>query len=99
MNGLGATCTWQPGTRPTAQRVMAENVMELLIAETCERYGFQMFWREDGDTRTLELLGPDSPGEYVYTLHKRDLIDGTVQDIARDLYWWITARGRIYDHE
>lgn len=77
---------------------MAEMTLDLLIQEEIERWGFVWHWHQEGDVRTLELLGPDSPGEYVYSFDRRECADGTVQDLARQIYWWIVERGRVYAH-
>lgn len=96
MNGVGGACAWVPGERPTTRRGFAESALEMLIAETCAEFGFQMWWRQDGDQRSLELLGPDSPGEYVFSFDRRECADVSVQELARRIYWWIVERGKEY---
>lgn len=94
--GPGACCSWKPGYRPSARRKVAEAFYDLSLIETCRAWGFHRphFW-QDGTTRYLELLGPDSPAEYVYTMDTAELVDATVEDMARDVLWWIEGVGRM----
>lgn len=65
--------------------------------ELCEAYGFRRdSWYDHDGKRTIELLGPDSPGEYCYTFPLWRLEDEHVQSLLRDLVLWVDARGKEY---
>lgn len=97
MNGWGAACAWKPGWKPAGQRRFCEQALGMFVKDTIHQAGFpEWTWRQEGDTRTIELLGPDSPADYIYTIQTVDVTDATVQDTARDIYWWVIAKGRIF---
>ena len=65
--------------------------------ELCQRYGFTYdCWHDEGDERVIELLGPDSPGEYVIRFHKSRLTDEHLQGLVRDIVRDITRMGEEY---
>ena len=72
----------------------------MFVRDVIVRAGFPDWtWGQEGDKREIELLGPDSPADYVYTIRAEDVTDATVQDTARDLAWWVHAKGQIYHGE
>ncbi len=48
------------------------------------------------DNRRFELLGMDSPGEYVFEFDRRRLGRWTVDDLGRDVVWWIRRSAILY---
>jgi hypothetical protein len=72
--------------------------MELWMQEIEDAYGFtsRIYDTPDGRGRVIELLGPDSPGEYVLTFPKWKLSDEYLADTVRELVLWMDERGRDY---
>lgn len=65
--------------------------------ELCQQYGFTYdCWHDEGDERVIELLGPDSPGEYVIRFHKSRLTDEHLQELVHDIVRDITRMGEEY---
>jgi hypothetical protein len=84
--------------QPTSQKREAlANAMELWTDELCHAYGFRRdCWYDRDGRRTIELLGPDSPGEYTISFPLWRLRLEHFQDLTRDIVLWIDARGREY---
>jgi hypothetical protein len=84
--------------QPTSQKREAlANAMELWTAELCQAYGFREdSWYDHDGKRTIELLGPDSPGEYCITFPLYRLRLEHLQSLTKDLVLRIDARGREY---
>lgn len=71
--------------------------MELWTDELCYAYGFRRdSWFDRDGKRTIELLGPDSPGEYCITFPLWRLRLEHLQNLTHDIVLWIDARGREY---
>jgi hypothetical protein len=66
----------------------------LAVQEEAHDWGFHKAVSvNDGLTRRIELLGPDSPGEYVYAFDRRLVDRRFMQTLTIDLLWWIRQRG------
>ena len=74
------------------------SMMETWLHEIEIAYGFssRIYDSEDGRERVIELLGPDSPGEFVMTIPKWKLSDDFLQDTANSLILWADRMGRAY---
>ena len=74
------------------------NAMELWMQEIEDAYGFtsRIYDTPDGRERVIELLGPDSPGEYVLTFPKWKLADDHIQQTCNDTIIWADRMGRAY---
>ena len=77
------------------------NAMELWMAEIETAYGFtsHIYDSPDGRERVIELLGPDSPGEYVRVIPKWTLADPYLQQTCNDTILWADRMGREYTGE
>lgn len=51
------------------------------------------------DNRRFELLGYDSPGEFVYEFDRVLLGRFTLDDLCRDVVWWIRRSAVLYRNE
>lgn len=74
------------------------DAMELWMLEIEAAYGFtsRIYDSEDGRDRVIELLGPDSPGEYVRVIPKWRLSDDYLQDTCNDTILWADRMGRAF---
>lgn len=84
-------CPW-PYYHRTEKGVIAAVIWELDLHEECRRFGFDdYFIHKDRDNlhHELMLLGPDSPGEYVYSFDSRLIGDDTLEHLGRDMNWWL----------
>lgn len=84
--------------QPTSQlREAWASAMEVWADELCDAYGFRRdSWYDRAGTRTIELLGPDSPAEYCVTFPLWRLRLEHLQKLTCDLVVWIDARGKDY---
>lgn len=46
-------------------------------------------------TREIRLLGPDSPGEYIYSFDRRLVDVRWLTDLTRDIVWFTRRMARI----
>ena len=74
------------------------NAMETWMQEIEDAYGFtsRIYDTSDGRERVIELLGPDSPGEYVRVIPKWRLADRYLQQTCNDVILWADRMGRTY---
>ena len=73
------------------------SAFELWTDELCTAYGFRRdSWFDHEGRRTIELLGPDSPGEYVFTFPLWRLREEHLEQLLRDVVLWVDAAGREY---
>jgi len=72
------------------------SMMEVWMLEIEGAYGFssRIYDSPDGSERVIELLGPDSPGEYVLTIPKWKLADQHLQDTCNEVVRWADMMGR-----
>lgn len=96
--GRGMCCRWEPGYRPTSGYLAWERILDLATSDALEEAGFDqtVTVRQVGDVREMELLGPDSPGEYVITIHpvERDDEGMAVEAMRQEM---IRVRARILE--
>jgi hypothetical protein len=63
----------------------------------CQRiaavYDFTLSWQDDGDTRTLLLLGADSPAEMMMTIHRSQLDTSRLEATTGLILRWMLERG------
>ena len=100
--GQGICCFWEPGYIPNDGSLAWERILELAFSDTLEECGFDqtVTIMQFGDKRSLELLGPDSPGELVfeYTPVKRDGSLESMEEqrlLAIRMIEWVQERRRI----
>ena len=73
---------------------MRRNLIHMAAVHEARGWGFhQAVMVNDGLTRRLELLGPDSPGEFCYTFDRRLIDVRYLDDLGRDLIWWVRRLG------
>lgn len=72
------------------------NAMELWMGEAERAYGFtsRIYDTPDGRDRVIELLGPDSPGEYVKTFPKWRLGDTYLEELCIETILWADRMGK-----
>lgn len=91
-------CPW-PYYERSEKGVVAAAIWELDIDEECRRWGFPSYAiQKDREAlkHELLLLGPDSPGEYVYAFDSRLIGDDGLEDLGRDMVWWIKRMSAVY---
>lgn len=91
-------CPW-PYFKRTEKGVIAAVVWEMDLHEECTKFGFQDYSiHKDREhlQHELRLLGPDSPGEYIYNFDSRLIGDDGIEDLARDMVWWVKQMYVIY---
>jgi hypothetical protein len=66
----------------------------------CQRiaavYGFSLTWEDDGDERTLMLLGADSPADMTLTITRAHLDASRLEVTTRMILLWMLERGRYW---
>ncbi len=93
-----AVCRW-PYYERSEKGVVAAAIWELDIDEECRRWGFPDYAvvkQRDALRHELCLLGPDSPAEYVYGFDSRLIGDIGLEDLGRDIVWFIKRMHAIY---
>lgn len=84
-------CPWPYFERSEMGKVAAF-LWEIDVDEECKRWGFPdyaIIKRRDDLRHELGLLGPDSPAEYVYDFDSRLIGDIGLEDLGRDIVWYI----------
>ncbi len=69
-------------------------VMETWHDEVSRAYGFTPHWEDEGEHRTIMLLGPDSPQEMTLRFHKRWLNEFFVQFLGGEIVLWMDRMGK-----
>lgn len=91
-------CPW-PYYQRSEKGSIAAHIWELDIHEECQRWGFRQYHvhrDREALNHSLMLLGPDSPGEYIYTFDSRLIGDDSIEDLGRDMVWWIKRMSAVY---
>lgn len=83
-----------------AQEIAPDNVrrdlFHMFVHEEAQTWGFAAATvTQVGLERRIELLGPDSPGEYVYAFDRRLIDVRYMDDLTRDIVWWIRRMGAV----
>lgn len=95
--GDGLRCPWHPGYKPDALLRAHSLQVGLVIDYGCRRYGFRPHVQQVADDRSeLDLLGPDSPAEYVISYDPRVRTHDEIDRLTRWLYCEIVERGERY---
>lgn len=96
--GAGMCCAWTPGRTPGALALVMERIDELDVSDALEAMGYDQSVTVEqepcGSRRRMELLGPDSPGEFVYEFQPVERGQfGEQAKLAAEMAVWIYERG------